>query len=192
MSSTERKFLNGFTEALNANLTHGLELDANDDRAYNILETTKSAFYDSASVPEREFCISLVDLFINKKVRVVPGWMTEEDYRELIDGSSLTEADVGLEMFVNPSNLFLDGKIRPDVVFRKGRGNYIIFEVDSFQYHSSQEALRRDKVRERKIQSLGYPVFRYSAKEMLDGHSWVAAIEAYKTLEARGFIPSHG
>lgn len=159
------------------------------DDLYTIVDVTKNIFLHSASVPEMEFANSLFELLCQLEVKVHYGFMTDE---ELTEYFTETDGEQFLEMFINPTDLFLGGKIRPDVVFRKGVGKYVIFEIDSFQYHSSQEQLMSDKIRERKIQSLGHPVFRFSAKEVLKGRSWSAAIEAVEILNKQGFINTVG
>lgn len=159
-------------------------------RLYEVGNLALSVALDTASIPEREFVDSLVDLLLQNGIELHSGWMDEDEYDEIFEGNE-EGAKEYLEMFINPKNMFLGGKIRPDVVFRKGKGNCIIFEIDSFQYHSSQEQLTADKVRERKIQSLGHPVFRFSAKECLDGKAWKAAVDAYNILLEHGFIKNH-
>ena len=143
-------------------------------------------FTKTESVPEYLFATDLLTLFCQLHIGVMQGTMTEKELKECEE--DLNKKSELLEIFINPNFLFEEGKIRPDMVFRKGLGNYLIFEIDSFLYHSSQEQLLRDKQRERKIESLGYPVFRFAAKEVLQGHAWNAAVEAVKILEKKGFI----
>lgn len=158
-----------------------------DSKLYKVCQIALAVATDSASVPEREFADSLTDLLLQNGVDLDSGWMNDDDYDEIF-GNDEKAGKEYLEMFINPRDMFLDGKIRPDIVFRKGKGNCIIFEIDSFQYHSNQTQLTADKVRERKIQSLGHPVYRFSAKECLDGKSWTSAIEAYEILKKNKFI----
>lgn len=156
-----------------------------DTKMYWVIELTRMVFMETASVPEFNLARDLIELFIKNKVEVTAGFFSDEEYNDLSDKE---RAEFGLEMFVNPKDLFFGGKVRPDIVFRKGKGNYIVIEVDSFMHHSNQEQLLKDKVRERKIQSLGYPVFRFAAKECLDGKTWETACEVYTTLKERKFI----
>lgn len=152
---------------------------------YQISELTKQAYMDTASVPEFEVCLDLIDLLLSGKIDVIAGFYSDDEFNTLTD----EEASVfGTEIFMNPKDLFFGGKIRPDIVFRKGKSKYLIIEIDSFLYHSNQEQLTNDKVRERKIQSLGYPVYRFSAKECLDGNSWGTACEIIKILKKENFI----
>ena len=156
-----------------------------DGKVYQAVELTRSVYMDTASVPEFKLAEALLELFLQKKVGVTSGFLDEDEYSGL---SQEEKGQLGIEMFINPKELFFNGKIRPDIVFRKGSGNYIVIEVDSFMYHSNQEQLLKDKVRERKIQSLGYPVFRYAAKECLDGNQWETAIEIFKILKDKKFV----
>lgn len=155
-------------------------------RIRSMVELTIAAFSQTASVPEKLFAIELIEYLVRQAPDMILGSFSEldiEDFEEAFDWGDT------LEMFINPPDLFLGGKIRPDIVFRKGKGNYIVFEVDSFQFHSSQEALVKDKIRERKIQSLGYPVYRFAAKEILEtGGAYSCAVEAIKTLERHNFV----
>lgn len=155
------------------------------------VELARMVYEDTASVPEKLFARELVEYLCRTDKKVQAGIFTEEEISEYDEEgyNYWKEMEGVLEVFINPRDLFLGGKIRPDVVFRKGKGNYIVFEVDSFQFHSSQDALMKDKIRERKIQSLGYPVYRFAAKEILQpAGAYSCAIEAIEILKNHGFI----
>src|SRR3990167_1827488 len=155
---------------------------------YSISEITKDIFTRSESVPELNFSSSLFELLCQLQIPVEAGWMSNEELKESFSDKG---EKTFLEMFINPPDLFMGGKIRPDVVFRFGVGNYVIFEIDSFLYHSNQKQLVSDKERERKIQSLGHPVFRFAAKEVLE-KSWDVAVEAVRILENQKFLTTKG
>lgn len=164
-------------------MLHNLPIEV-EDNIYDIQEIRKEILFNTESVPEQKFCDALFSLLCQLRVKVSHGWMSNEELEELEkEGAGYTS----VEMMINPQMLINKGKIRPDVAFRKGSNNIIVFEIDSFQYHSNQQQLMSDKKRERKIQSLGYPVFRFSAKEILDDPLEVA-IEATHILKERGFI----
>ena len=96
--------------------------------------------------------------------------LTEEEIKELKD-----EEDKGLwnkiskeALFIYPNNFEINGgKIRPDLVLKRN-DKKIIFEFDSFLYHSNAIQLSKDKQREREIQALGYPVYRFSNREITE------------------------
>lgn len=77
-------------------------------------------------------------------------------------------------------NMWVSKKIRVDFGLMKlpfthkdGKNNLIIIECDSFQYHANPEGFHKDKKRERELVKLGYPIFRFSGREILDNSTKV-------------------
>lgn len=171
----DNKQLDSLLFSLSTNLDYYKGKDTSE-----VVEVTKAIFTRTASIPEQEFCESLVEFLYRYAEPPFPGWWKEDQAEDSDDNR--------LELFINPDGLFEGGKIRPDVVLKKGQ-SYVIFEIDSFQYHSNQQQITADKIRERKIESLGHPVFRFSAKECLNGGGWSSAVEAYEILVKKGLVP---
>lgn len=184
----DRKDLERFALDVDCKYRIALRKETSDSVLYDVLQLALMVECDTASEPEKQFADSVVDILLQNQIKMSAGWMDEEEYDEFVGEDTEAKEELGIEIFVNPKNLFFNGKVRPDMVIRNGKGNYIVFEVDSFQFHSNQRQLTADKIRERKIQSLGYPVFRFSAKEILDSGGWGPAMEVYQILDKNGWL----
>src|ERR1700741_1197665 len=88
---------------------------------YEVAELTKSVFLDTASVPEKLFACDLLELVLRHDKDLSCGVFTEEDIAELSEPFGDEPHDFAaqfektLMMYINPKELFLGGKIRPDV-----------------------------------------------------------------------------
>jgi very-short-patch-repair endonuclease len=58
------------------------------------------------------------------------------------------------------------GAYRVDFLFRCDSGKNYVVEVDGHAYHSSRDALQRDKSRDRNLQQLGYSVLRFTYEDV--------------------------
>lgn len=69
-------------------------------------------------------------------------------------------------------NYWVTKKIRADLFIttpeksHKSNKKGLVVECDSFQYHGDKNAFAKDKVREREIIKAGYPVIRFSGREI--------------------------
>lgn len=87
-------------------------------------------------------------------------------------------------------NHWLDKQIRSDFVLTDAPRRYlkamnagkeklpkpksIAIECDSFKWHGDKDAFAKDKKRERKLTDLGYPVYRFSGREINENPTKVA------------------
>lgn len=87
-------------------------------------------------------------------------------------------------------NCWVDKSIRSDFVLTDAPRRYlkamnagkkklpkaksIAIECDSFTWHGDKEAFAKDKKRERKLTDLGYPVYRFSGREINENPTKVA------------------
>lgn len=82
-----------------------------------------------------------------------------------------------MDFWIFPNLPYEDGKIRPDITIvdrRKRKHIITLIECDSFKYHSTPEQLEKEKIRERKLMKLGYPILRFSGREITRTPSKVA------------------
>lgn len=81
------------------------------------------------------------------------------------------EDALNVKYWVMP-NHWVTKKVRTDLFITrspnksKGKTKGLVVECDSFQWHGDKEAFAKDKVREREITKLGYPVIRFSGREI--------------------------
>lgn len=85
--------------------------------------------------------------------------------------STKEERPTGVKYWLMP-NYWITKKIRADLFISpnqdspKSKKKGLVVECDSFQYHGDKDAFAKDKIREREIIKTGYPVIRFSGREI--------------------------
>lgn len=82
------------------------------------------------------------------------------------------ESDSGLESIMRMRLLPLQVKVRSQVWLHGWPvdlliGDWLVIELDGYEFHSTPDAVRRDKRKDRILQAAGYTVLRYSAQCVL-------------------------
>ena len=128
---------------------------------------------NSQSIYEYNVYYYLIKTLISEDIDI----LSSSNYYEINEEElSYLPLDIQLDIRKHSNNTLIihinnfsinGGKIRPDLVIGKG-DKKIVVEFDSFKYHSDSKQLMKDKQRERIIQALGYQVYRFSNKEIIE------------------------
>lgn len=111
---------------------------------------------------------------------IVPTFLPD-DYEDKTTFEIMSILNGMSEIWVCP-NLWLTPQIRVDImIFKKPEKKSkkfpftgVIVECDSFLFHSSPEQLLKEKTRERQLTKLGYPILRFSGREITQNATKVA------------------
>lgn len=156
----------------------------------SMIEDLKVIYKRSESKAERAFLVNLLPEiykanYENDYVKQIAIFENEE-----YEGSSEDNA-VSLKTKNNIDGIiFLDinssvGKYRPDIILVSA-DKKIIFEIDGFAYHNTQEQLTKDKQRERDLSLMGYKVYRFSGTEIYRNAQKIA-LEAIEIIKKEMF-----
>lgn len=124
---------------------------------------------DCESPIEQLFCLRLFDAFE----------YYESQFRFI-------DSDTKIEFFVQKDVEYRGKKYRPDFIiecFALGNKFKFIIECDGHDYHEkTKEQAKRDKSRDRDLQSLGYRVIRFTGSEIWDD-SWRCVNQTFDIIQ---------
>lgn len=141
------------------------------DYLYSVRAFTKRAFARCES--------PLEELFLMAVVGVDP----EVDFLRIEQAESTTPVGLWIISGIHVFQQATIGDYRVDFVFDPPgpEGRPHVVEIDGHAYHSSREALQRDKARDRTLQERGYSVLRFTYEDVWKDPDR-AALEVRKTV----------
>jgi Protein of unknown function (DUF559) len=137
-----------------------------DEKLISTIDTEMYSLYGDLK-EARERCNSEIEYSVLENMLL----RDHELFFHILEGSTLQELYNNTKPFLQDcvhvmvNHKLCDLNIYPDILLVKNE-KAVIIELDSFLHHSSQKEITLDKVRERKIQALGIPVYRFSGGEI--------------------------